>query len=131
LDSIEEQLSTEMIPTVGDVGLLHFRTDANTKFGVKEAEEVLLWAEKIGGEGRKPFLINLSGTKQVSPKVFRHFSDELGVEHAVALAIVVDSRILAGLGRMMWGVRQPSIPMRVYTTTSEAMDWLTGRRDFE
>ena len=120
-----------MIPTVGDVGLLHFRTEASTRFGLAEAEEVLQWAEKIGGGVPKPFLVNLSGTAQVSPKIFRYFSDVLGVKHAVALAIVVDSRLLTGMARVLWGVRQPRIPMRIYTTTSEAMDWLTGRRESE
>lgn len=131
MDSIEEQLGTEMIPTVGDVGLLHFRTDGSTEFRIQEAKEVLQWAEKIGGGVPKPFLVNLSGTKRVSPSVFRYFADQLGVSHAVALAIVVDSRLLVGFARVLWGMRQPQIPMRIYLTTSEAMDWLTGRSGIE
>ena len=128
MDSVDDHLGVDMIPTVGDVGLLHFRTEASTRFGLAEAEEVLQWAEKIGGGVPKPFLVNLSGTAQVSPKIFRYFSDVLGVKHAVALAMW----LIHDCSRA-WPCAlgcSPARFVRIYTTTSEAMDWHWETREW-
>ena len=118
-----------MAMTIGDVGLLHIRSRPEIEFNVPEAQEALDWAGQLAGEVPKPFLVNLSGNAKVSPKVFYHFANQMVPNDAVALAVVVDSPVMASIGRVVWGLNQPKIPMRVYNTTSEAMDWLTGNRD--
>ena len=115
--------------TIGDVGLLHIRSRPEVEFNVLEAQEALDWAEQVSGKSPKPFLVNLSGTSRVSPKVFHHFANRMAPNDAVALAVVVDSPVMASIGRVVWGLNQPKIPMRVYNTTTEAMDWLTGNRE--
>ena len=115
--------------TIGDVGLLHIRSRPEVEFSVSEAQEALDWAGQVSGKNPKPFLVNLSGTAKVSPKVFHHFANRMAPNDAVALAVVVDSPVMASIGRVVWGLNQPKIPMRVYNTTTEAMDWLTGNRE--
>ena len=115
--------------TIGDVGLLHIRSRPEQEFNVGEAEEALAWAEQMSGADPKPYLLNLSGSAKISPKVFHHFANEMAPKDAIALAVVVDSPVMASIGRVVWGLNQPKIPMRVYNTTTEAMDWLTGNRE--
>jgi len=126
----EEQTGPSAVAmTIGDVGLLHIRSQPEMEFNIHEAEEALAWAGQVSGENPKPYLLNLSGSAKVSPKVFHHFANEMAPKDAVALAVVVDSPVMASIGRVVWGLNQPKIPMRVYNTTTEAMDWLTGNRD--
>ena len=115
--------------TIGDVGLLHIRSRPEQEFNIGEAEEALAWAGQMSGEHPKPYLLNLSGSAKISPKVFHHFANQMAPQDAIALAVVVDSPVMASIGRVVWGLNQPKIPMRVYNTTSEAMDWLTGNRE--
>ena len=114
--------------TIGEVGLLHIRSRPEVDFTIIEAQEALNWAGQLTGNQPKPFLVNLSGTSRVSVRVFRHLATNVTPSEAVALAVVVDSFVVANIGRVVWGLNQPKIPMRVYTTTSEAMEWLTGHR---
>lgn len=131
MEEEERSTSSAMAMTIGDVGLLHIRSRPEVEFNIEEAQDALDWASQVSGMTPKPFLVNLSGTSKVSPKVFYHFANRLLPQNAVALAIVVDSPVMASIGRVVWGLYQPKIPMRVYNTTSEAMDWLTGNRESE
>ena len=89
--------------TIGDVGLLHIRSRPEVEFSVSEAQEALEWAGQVSGKNPKPFLVNLSGTAKVSPKVFHHFANRMAPNDAVALAVVVDSPVMASIGRVVWG----------------------------
>jgi hypothetical protein len=129
MDTDNSGVSQAVAMTIGDVGLLHIRSHPETEFNIEEAKEALKWASQASGDHRKPYLLNLSGSSKVSPKVFFHFANNVAPNEAVALAVVVDSPLMASIGRVVWGLNQPKIPMRIYNTTSEAMDWLTGNRE--
>ena len=99
---------------------------ANTVKETKEVFSAIAWVSK----GKKhPFLSDIRKVKSTDRESRVFFAGEEVAKSISAMGLLVGSAVTKIIGNIFLGFNKPKYPVRVFTSESEAIEWLKGFRD--
>lgn len=111
---------------LSDAGILRGQIKNGAKEKLEDACANVQAASKIAGGRKVPVLIDMRGMKSVSSEARAHYGSEIPAAYSLAQALLVGSLISRVIGNFFLGINKPPFPIKMFTSESEALDWLEG-----
>lgn len=112
-----------------DDGIIQVNFGALTELDVKEAKQIVAATGKLT-KGKKALILNVAGKLTTATKDARDYAaTEEGSIYTIADAYVIRSLAQKLIANFYINFHKPLVPTRVFTTESEAVDWLNTFKD--
>lgn len=108
-----------------DDGIVHAINLTRSQVTLADAKENVAAALKVAGGKRFPLLADIASVRSVSREARLYYREQAS-SHAVAAAILVRSPISRVIANFVIGLDRPVIPARLFTSETEALEWLKG-----
>lgn len=79
---------------------------------------------QLAGDIRRPFLIDMTDVKTMSPEARAFYAGPEPPKALTAVAILTTSRIGSVVGNIFLLLTKPTLPTRLFTDYNDAMTWL-------
>ena len=109
---------------LGTDGIVYVRMKPQVEIDRAAAEEAVRAISVVCNGQVRPALVDLSNLKSMTRNARLYFAgpDTAAVQSAAAL--VVKSPLTKAIGNFFMGLNKPLIPTRLFTSETEAVDWL-------
>jgi hypothetical protein len=91
-----------------------------------DAVEVTAALGVLGGEAKHAILVDLRPAKSVAPAARWHYVGSDRPRREMALALLVGSALSRVIGNFALAASRGRLPMRLFTSQVEAIQWLRG-----
>ncbi|MCB1191875.1 MAG: STAS/SEC14 domain-containing protein [Leptospiraceae bacterium] len=109
---------------IDEEGIIHSLFDPQTSDTLETAKENIE-ADKQLAEGKQlPLLVDIRNLKSQSREAQNYYADEEALKVLSACAILIDSGLSKVIGNFFIAVKKPKLPTRLFTSESEALQWL-------
>ena len=86
--------------------------------------EMEIYRKEFCQEGPRPILVDINNLKTVSKESRSIYSSEKTAEYLTAAALLVGNPVSRIMGNFYLGINKTSMPVKMFTNTEEAIDWL-------
>lgn len=117
------RLETDYIDFEIDNGIL-LATYKPAVLTVEVAKEVVMRRKEFCSSKSFPHLVMDYGVAKIDKQARDFFSSDIGTEGVAAAAILTDSSFKMALANFFLKVSKPKIPARLFTSKTEAIEWL-------
>ena len=109
---------------LGEDGILYIETLPNAEITLADAQLSTETLKQATGGKKRPLLTDISRQKSMSREAREHMAGEAVENYVLALALVMTSPVGKVLGNLYFRLSNPSFPVRLFTSKSEAVEWL-------
>ncbi len=107
-------------------GIVHSVVHPKAEINGADAREGLAITAKLGQGRPVPVLADISGIRSVTAKARDCYSQKQATDALAAMALLVSSPISKVVGNFFIGLNKPPFPVKLFTSESDAFDWLLG-----
>ena len=111
---------------LGEDGILRFIYSPGTEVTLTDTKENVAVASKIIKGKRRPALTDFRGLKSMTREARVYYSGEEVAKYVNAGAVVIGSPVSRIIGNFFMGLNKSIIPNRLFTSESQAIEWLKG-----
>ena len=111
---------------IGEDGILRTVMSQGCQIDVEEAREVSQAHQRLLGSKRAASLVDIRGVAHSSHGARALLRDQPEERFPIALALLAASGASKVVGNFFLRLGQPSFPTRLFTSESEAIEWLKG-----
>ena len=111
---------------LGEDGILRFIYSPGTEVTLTDTKENVAVASKIIKGKRLPALTDFRGLKSMTREARVYYSGEEVAKYVNAGAVVIGSPVSRIIGNFFMGLNKSIIPNRLFTSESQAIEWLKG-----
>ena len=108
---------------IDDDGIVHAVIPPGTRLGRVELERDMAASDELFGVFAAPVLTDARGLVKVDREARKYSASERS-DLICALAVLVESPLSKVLANFFYKVNAPPYPTRVFTSESEALEWL-------
>ena len=119
-DIITTAISTKQLGDDGILRVVILPDAVVTRTNIEE--DMAAYPQLIGGQ-KRPVLVDIRGLKSVSRSA-RQYGARAGEQYFSAAALLVGSPVTRMIGNFFLGFHKPALPLRVFTSEKDAMQWL-------
>ena len=105
-------------------GILHGVARPDRVQSLEDARENLAAANRLTGETRVPFLLDIRSTGTLCREARELYAGEAGARTITALAFVADSAFTRVVGNLFIRLARTRFPVRLFGSESDATRWL-------
>ena len=116
---IETRISRKWLDEDGILRIIMLPKVAVTLPDVKA--DMATYEQATGGK-KCPVLVDIRDLKSMDREA-RAFGSANGPEHLLAAALLISSPVSRVIGNLFLGLNRPSIPIRLFTSEVEAVEW--------
>ena len=109
-------------------GIFRVRAKAGTDLTLVEAREIIKKMGSLSGGQPRPALVDATGTKSIDREARRYFAGHETAKVESAAALIIGSPLSRAIGNFFMGLNKAQIPVRLFTSEDEALEWLRGFR---
>ena len=99
---------------------------SNAEVTEADAREINKILAKLSGGRKKPLLADIRQIKSVTRGARSYFAGDVYNEIIQAAAAIISSPLSRIIGNLFLGINKPPYPMKLFTSKSEAIEWLRG-----
>jgi hypothetical protein len=121
----EEILRTARL-RLGDDGIVRIIWVPGAEVTLEDAKETMAAYLKLNKGKRLPLFVDTKTMKSLSRDARKYYAGEEAAKVASAVAIIVGTPVSRVLGNFYLGLSNPHLPSRLFTSESEALEWLKG-----
>lgn len=108
-------------------GIVQVAHDIGTEDTLANERELLAAGRRLIGEDQKALILgDIRGLRGSSLEAREFGKSEEVVRAVFAMAILIGSPVSRTIGNFFLSLRKPAYPTRLFTSESEAVDWLMG-----
>ena len=111
---------------MGEDGIIRGVHLPDTEETLEDAKENMAATAKIGAGKRCPILVDLRRVKSIDRQAREYYGRGDQAEVVRAVALLIDSPLSRAIGNFILGINKPRIPVKLFTSEAEALDWLRG-----
>lgn len=105
-------------------GILQAESHPDSEHRLQDAIENLAASARLARGVQRPALICLRQIKSMNREARQYYSGPESAKLFVAAALLIDSPVARVIGSFFLGLNKSSIPTRVFSSETEAIDWL-------
>jgi hypothetical protein len=121
----EEILRTARL-RLGDDGIVRIIWVPGAEVTLEDAKETMAAYLKLNKGKRLPLFVDTKTMKSLSRDARKYYAGEEAAKVASAVAIIVGTPVSRVLGNFYLGLSNPHLPSRLFSSESEALEWLKG-----
>jgi hypothetical protein len=121
--------SRAQIVRLDEEGILRFISKRDADLTIEDAEDIIRRLGELCGGKRRPILVDLTALRSISRAARAYFAGPETVKIHSAAALLINSPLSRGLGNFFMGFNKSLIPVRLFTSEAEALDWLRPFRE--
>lgn len=110
----------------GEDGIARIIVSPNAEVSLVDAKESIAAMAKISQGKGYPTLVDLRKEKAMSREAREYFAGEETAKVQSAVALFVESSLSRVIANFFIGLNKTKMPIRVFTSESEAIKWLKG-----
>lgn len=108
-----------------EAGILYVRVRDGVRVTLEDAKEsVSAGRTLIGGRERRLVLVDMRHMVSMSADARRFFASAATAETSSAIALLIESPVSRVIGNFMIGLNKAPYPTRLFTSETEAIQWL-------
>ena len=108
-----------------DDGILYQEYPPGTKITIEDSlGEFKIYRSTFCKDVRRPIIVDISNIKTVSKESRDIYSSQETSEILSAAALIVSNPVSRIMGNFYMGINKTIMPVRMFTATSDAKDWL-------
>jgi hypothetical protein len=111
---------------LGDDGIARSRGKVTENSTVEDARDFVSAFAKLANGKARPLLADIREMKSISKEVRNFFANDEQVKMITASALIVGSPVSRLIGNFFLGLNKPNIPVRLFDSEEEAVEWLQG-----
>ena len=111
---------------LGEDGIVYVEVFPNAEVTLANVQQSTEMLKRMAGGKKRPVLVDNSEQKSMTREAREHMAGKTVEDHALALALVMQSPIGKVLGSLFLGLTRSSFPVRLFTSKDEAIEWLRG-----
>ena len=111
---------------LGEDGIVRIIHVPGAEVTLEDCKETMAAYLKLNKGKRLPLFVDTRKMKSFSRAGRQYYSGEEAALVASAAAIIVDTPVSKALGNFYLGVSNPHLPSRLFSSDSEALEWLKG-----
>ncbi len=105
-------------------GILQAESHPDSEHRLQDAIENLAASARLARGVQRPTLICLRQIKSMNREARQYYSGPESAKLYVAAALLIDSPVARVIGNFFLGLNKSSIPTRLFSSETEAIDWL-------
>lgn len=110
-------------------GILHGEAVVNAEHGLEDCKEQLTLQRTMIEDGHPlPFLMDIRHARKVTREARVFYAGSEAAEVLAATALLIGSPISRAIANFFLGMNKPKMPTRLFTSESEALEWLRQYR---
>lgn len=109
-----------------EYGIVHSEYFGNSEVTLEDAKTEVVAIDKLNGGKRAPTLVHIGGVKSVSRDARKYYSSEESAQTIAAAALLISSELSKILANFFMGINRPIMPVKLFTSKDEAIDWLSS-----
>jgi hypothetical protein len=113
---------------LGADGVLRQQVEQGARLTGEDAAALLAATAELVGDRRLPILVLAAGTRALDREARLAFSGPESARLHSAVAIVVDSLLVAAIANFFTGLNRPTFPVKIFSDETRALRWLEGFR---
>jgi len=113
---------------VGEDNVLRARYGAGTCETLADAQANVAEAKKLAAGAMLPVLIDMSAMVSITKEARDYYSSAAPAAYSLAQALITASPLSRLIGNFFLGLNKPPMPVRLFTSESDALRWLEGFR---
>lgn len=123
---VERSQRTQTTETIlGKDGIIRIRSLPGTSEDLSSAQANVALCKTLCEKGKKPVLVNLSGSKGATQEARHTYSSKEFGAYISAAAIVVCTPISKVIGSFYLGLNRPIHPIKLFESEDPAIEWLS------
>lgn len=103
-------------------GIIFGRVMLNAEIGLADAKEDVAAVRKISGDCVLPLLIDMRSIHSISHDAREYYGKN---EHSSAVVLLIHSPVSRIIGNFFLGLNKPKVPMKLFSSETEALKWLS------
>jgi hypothetical protein len=111
---------------LGDDGIARSRQKPNVYSSIEDAREFVSAFNGLAGGRGRPLLADIRGVTSITKKARHFLAGDGQVKMITASALLVKSPVSRIIGNFFIGLNRPKIPVRLFDSEEEAVEWLKG-----
>lgn len=119
----EEIIRTGKIWLEGD-GIVRFTYFPKVEVTLADAKKSIAVVLKISKGKTQPLFVDSRGIKSMEREARTYYAGEEAAKAVSACALLIGSPISRVIGNFFLGINKPKFPVKLFTSESEAIEWL-------
>ena len=111
---------------LGEDGIVRIIHVPGAEVTLEDAKETMAAYLKLNKGKRLPLFVDTKQMKFLAREARKYYSGEEAAKAASAVAIIIGTPVSRVLGNFYLGLSNPHLPSRLFTSESEALEWLKG-----
>ena len=108
---------------LGEDGIIHIVILPNAELSQADAKANVVAVDQISQGKKQPLLVDIRQAKAMDREVRREFASATNV---TATALLIASPVSRVIGNFFIGLNEAAVPVRLFTSEAEAVEWLKG-----
>ena len=111
---------------LGEDGIVQINHFPNSEETLADAKENLASVVKVGKGKRCPLFVDLRNVKSTTREARIFYAGEKSAKAVNAVAGLISSPVSRIIGNFFLGINRPKFPVKLFTSETEAIEWLKG-----
>jgi hypothetical protein len=111
---------------LGEDGIVRIIHKPDAEVTLESAKETMEAYLKIYQGKKRPLFVDTKMMKSLAREARQYYAGEEAAKVASAVALMVDTPVSKVLGNFYIGLSKPHLPSRLFSSDSEALEWLKG-----
>ena len=111
---------------LGEDGIVRIIHVPGAQVTLEDVKETMAAYLKIYQEKKRPLLVDTKLMRSFAREARQYYASDEAAKVASAAAIIVGTPVSRVLGNFYIGISNPHLPSRLFSSESEALEWLKG-----
>jgi hypothetical protein len=121
----DEETRTSRV-RIDEEGIVRVVVKPNAEITLEDAKANVEAAVKISGGKKMSVLVDMRPLRSMTREARQHMAGEATAKIAKAQALLVDTGLSKIIGNFLLGLNKPPYPTKMFTSDTEAVEWLRG-----
>ena len=122
-EGIVTRVTTVWVGTDGIVRIIHV---PGADVTLEDAKETMAAYLQLNAGKRLPLFVDTKTMRSLAREARKYFAGEEAARVASAVALIIETPVSRVLGNFYLGLSNPRLPTRLFTSESDALEWLKG-----
>jgi len=128
----EAEMENEVVLTrtakvwLGEDGIVRANYFPNAEETLADAKESIATVVKVSKRKKCPVLVDSRNLKSITREARAYYAGEENAKVVNSTALLIDSPISKIIGNFFMNFNKPKFPTRLFTSETEAIEWLKG-----
>jgi hypothetical protein len=105
-------------------GIMRYETLPDAEDSLADIQTGVAAVWQLSGQAPVPLLVDLAGSRAISREARAYLSSDAAARTTCGVALLANSPVSRIIGTFFFTINRPPFPLRLFTSKTQALDWL-------